>query len=243
MGANATASSPVDGSDLTAGITKRVGQLLIQALVLAVLLFLSAGRLDWLWGWVYLATFVLGVAINGAILWRKNPSLIAERAKGAQADTKGWDKVLTLAYGLLASLGLQLVAGLDQRFGWTPPLPQWLHLAGLGLSLLGYAFASWGMVENAYFATTVRIQEERGHSVCTTGPYRYVRHPGYAGWGLGFLSVPLLLGSLWALVPGVLAILLLVVRTALEDRTLQQGLPGYAEYARQTRYRLVPGVW
>jgi protein-S-isoprenylcysteine O-methyltransferase Ste14 len=239
---NTTTSQPNKNSDVTSGIVKRAVQLGIQALLLAAILLLSSGRLDWIWAWVYLATFVVGISINAFVLMRKNPELIAERS-GMGEGTKGWDRVLTAVYGILAAVMVQLVAGLDHRFGWTPVLPLGVHLGAWGLTLLSSAFASWGMIENGYFATTVRIQDERGHQVCTSGPYRYVRHPGYAGWAVGLLSVPLLLGSLWALVPGGLAVILLVVRTALEDRTLQKELAGYKEYSQQVRCRLVPGVW
>jgi protein-S-isoprenylcysteine O-methyltransferase Ste14 len=228
--------------DVTGGIMKRLIQLGIQGLLLAAILFLSSGRLDWVWAWVYLATFVVGVGINGIILSRKNPELIAERAE-VREGTKGWDRALTLVYGLLAGVILQLVAGLDKRFDWSPSLPLGAHLAGLVLSLLSFALASWAMIENAYFACTVRIQGERGHTVCTSGPYQVVRHPGYTGWAVGLLTVPLLLGSLWSLIPGMLAVLLLVVRTMLEDRVLQEELDGYQEYAAQVRFRLVPGIW
>jgi protein-S-isoprenylcysteine O-methyltransferase Ste14 len=228
--------------DVTGGIVQRLIQLGIQALLLASILFLSSGRLDWVWAWVYVATFVAGVGINGIVLCRKNPELIAERAEVGEG-TQDWDRVLTLVYGLLASVILQLVAGLDKRFGWSPSLPVGAHLAGLVLSLLGYALASWAMIENAYFAGTVRIQAEQGHTVCTSGPYQVMRHPGYTGWAVGLLTVPLLLGSLWSLIPGGLAVLLLVVRTMLEDRLLREELDGYQEYAMQVRHRLVPGIW
>ena len=228
--------------DVTGGIVKRLIQLGVQALLLAAILFLSSGRLDWVWAWVYLASFVAGVGIFGILLYRKNPELIAERAE-IREGTKRWDRVLTFFYGILASVFLQLVAGLDKRFGWSPALPVAAHLAGLALSLIGHALASWAMLENAYFAGTVRIQAGRGHTVCTSGPYRIVRHPGYTGWMVGLLTVPLLLGSLWSLIPGGLAVLLLVVRTVLEDRVLQEELDGYQEYAAQVRYRLVPGIW
>ncbi|MEJ2735490.1 MAG: isoprenylcysteine carboxylmethyltransferase family protein [Anaerolineae bacterium] len=228
--------------DVTGGIVQRLIQLGIQALLLASILFLSSGRLDWVWAWVYVATFVAGVGINGIVLCRKNPELIAERAEVGEG-TQDWDRVLTLVYGLLASVILQLVAGLDKRFGWSPSLPVGAHLAGLVLSLLGYALASWAMIENAYFAGTVRIQAEQGHTVCTSGPYQVMRHPGYTGWAVGLLTVPLLLGSLWSLIPGGLAVLLLVVRTMLEDRLLREELDGDQEYAMQVRHRLVPGIW
>jgi protein-S-isoprenylcysteine O-methyltransferase Ste14 len=242
MGTNTSPNQARGRSDLTRGIVRRLIQLGVQVLLLAAILFISSGSLDWVWAWIYLGSFVAGMGINGFVLYRKNPALIAERAQVGEG-TKGWDRALTLVYGLLASVILQLVAGLDNRFGWSPPLPMGVHLTGLALSLLGFAFASWAMIENAYFACTVRIQDERGHTVCSSGPYQYVRHPGYTGWALGLLTTPLLLGSLWALVPGGLAVCLLVIRSALEDRMLQEELDGYKLYTQRVRYRLVPGIW
>ena len=236
-------AAPSDGElDVTGGIVKRLIQIGVQVLLLAAILFLSSGRLDWVWAWVYQASFVAGVGIFGILLYRKNPELIAERAE-IREGTKRWDRVLTFFYGILASVFLQLVAGLDKRFGWSPSLPVAAHLAGLALSLMGHALASWAMLENAYFAGTVRIQAERGHTVCTSGPYRIMRHPGYTG-SLAFeLATPIMLGSLWALLPGALTAVLLVVRTVLEDKELQIDLEGYGEYARRVRFRLIPGIW
>jgi protein-S-isoprenylcysteine O-methyltransferase Ste14 len=132
---------------------------------------------------------------------------------------------------------------LDFRFEWSPPLPLAVHVVSLAVILLGYAFSTWAMIANRFFSGTVRIQTERGHTTVTDGPYRIVRHPGYAGAVIAYLVTPFALGTLWALVPTGLTVILYVVRTALEDRTLQEELPGYAEYAKKTRFRLVPGIW
>lgn len=179
------------------------------------------------------------------MLWlkRRDPSLLKERMTGrARPDVKPWDKKIIRAYTILLSIML-VVAPLDAvRFRWSrvPFLPQALALLGL--------FAAWGLViaafrVNAFLAECVRIQSERGHTVCTTGPYRIVRHPMYVGVILTILGIPVLLGSLYAHVPAGLIAALFVLRTALEDRTLQAELPGYAEYARDVRWKLVPGVW
>jgi protein-S-isoprenylcysteine O-methyltransferase Ste14 len=171
---------------------------------------------------------------------RISPETIARRAE-AQGQ-KGWDRIVGGLWALASLAGL-VVAGLDARFGWTAPFSLSVHVAGgLGYAL-GFALFSWAMASNAYFSTVVRIQKDRGHTVCTTGPYRFVRHPGYVGAILQSLVAPLLLGSLWSLIPGALAALLMIVRTALEDRTLQGELDGYRDYARRVRYRLLPGVW
>ena len=118
-----------------------------------------------------------------------------------------------------------------------------LQIAAFAVYALGSGLFSWAMITNAYFSTAVRIQDDRGHQVCTTGPYRFVRHPGYVGASLQSLVMPLMFGSLWALIPGALAVLMLVIRTTLEDQTLHEELDGYREYAQKTRYRLLPGTW
>jgi protein-S-isoprenylcysteine O-methyltransferase Ste14 len=135
------------------------------------------------------------------------------------------------------------VAGLDHRFVWSPVFPLWLIVLGFILTSLGYAFGVWAFVENRFFSSVVRIQTDRGHVVCDSGPYRLVRHPGYAGTILALLGIVLALGSVWTLIPAAVALIIAVVRTALEDQTLQEELPGYRDYARRVRYRLIPGIY
>lgn len=225
---------------LRAGVRKRFGQIAGMLVVYAALLFLSAGRLDWPWAWALLGLYVALIGLNAAVLLRRHPEVIAARAE-AQGQ-KGWDRWVGGAWAIASLAGL-VVAGWDVRFGWTPSLPVAAHLAG-GLAYgLGFLLFSWAMTANAHFAAVVRIQPERGHRVCEAGPYQFVRHPGYAGALLQGLAAPLLLGSLWAFLPAVLANLLMVARTYLEDRDLRAELPGYAEYARRVRFRLAPGLW
>jgi protein-S-isoprenylcysteine O-methyltransferase Ste14 len=138
---------------------------------------------------------------------------------------------------------LPLVAGLDARFGWTGPIGVALHLAGAVLFAGGLALFGWAMVANAYFSTAARIQDDRGHTVCRDGPYRFVRHPGYVGTIFQSVGTALLLGSAWALIPAAVAVVAITARTVFEDRMLREELPGYAEYARDVRYRLVPRLW
>ena len=135
------------------------------------------------------------------------------------------------------------MAGLDHRFGWSPVFPLWLIVLGIFLIALGYAFSSWAFVENRFFSGVVRIQADRGHVVCDSGPYRIVRHPGYAGNILPQLGIVLALGSVWTLIPAAVALIIAVIRTTLEDRTLQEELPGYLDYTRHVRYRLIPGIY
>lgn len=228
-------------SDLTSAILKRMLQILVTLLLQAAILFLSSGRLDWVWAWVFIGLNLVGISINAPIMLRYSPETIAERAKFG--GMKEWDKIIASLWAVVYYVLMLLVAGLDVRFGWTGQVAVELQIAGAVAFVLGSALFSWAMISNAYFATVVRIQEERGHKVCTTGPYRLVRHPGYLGFIIQSLTVPLLLGSLWSLIPGGLAVLLGVVRTALEDRTLQEELGGYKDYAARVHYRLLPGIW
>ena len=145
-------------------------------------------------------------------------------------------------YGVM-QLALLVIAGLDHRFGWTSWIGVMAQISALVVCCLSYALAVWATASNAYFSQIVRIQTERGHEVATGGPYRFVRHPAYTGTILTSLAIPILLASWWAFAVGVLAALLMILRTILEDRTLQAELPGYPEYAHRVRYRLVPGVW
>lgn len=209
-----------------------------------LLLFLAAGSLNWIWGWVFLGVLAAFLAAHPLILIPINPSLLAERERGLRDPrVKSWDRwIAALAAGVFP-LASWLVAGLDVRFGWAGSLPLAAHLGGLLVTLLGYALFLWAMASNAFFAEGVRIQAERGHVVATGGPYGCARHPGYAGAILSLLATPFLLGSLWAIIPSLVAALLYVVRTWMEDKTLMDELPGYKAYARQTRSRLLPGIW
>jgi protein-S-isoprenylcysteine O-methyltransferase Ste14 len=205
------------------------------------LLFLPAGRLDWPAGWLYLAIVMIYMAINYAYLSRKNPELIASRMRLGKG-TKTWDKIWMGGF-MPVYIAVFVVAALDAgRFGWSPMSP-FLWPVGLALFLPGAMLLSWSMGVNPFFEKTVRIQTERGHRVIDTGPYRFVRHPGYVGIVGWILSAPLMLGSWWAFLPAVLTVVALVVRTGLEDRTLREELSGYTEYAARVRYRLVPKLW
>ncbi|UCC48302.1 MAG: isoprenylcysteine carboxylmethyltransferase family protein [Gemmatimonadota bacterium] len=225
----------------TALILKGVVALFGSLVVLGALLFLLAGRLDWVMAWVWLGLLTVCLLINLAVLWRVNPEVIDERIH-VRKGVKGWDKVLSPIMGMFA-IGALLVAALNQRFGWRPEVATWLQIAAVAPVLLGDLLFLWAMAVNKFFSKFIRIQEERGHHVVTAGPYQYVRHPGYIGWIVMWSGMTLMLGSLWALVPAGLAVLLVLVRTVLEDRTLRQELEGYSDYAERVRYRLLPGIW
>lgn len=219
-------------------ITRRISQVVFSMLMTAVLLFVPAGTLKWPMAWAYLGASILVMAINAFVLPKE---LIAERGKKKE-NVEKWDQQLTRLL-LIPWMGLYLVAGLDWRFGWTPHLLLWISLTGLAVFILGTFLVTWAMLSNHYFSTAVRIQYERGHKVCDTGPYRYIRHPGYTGMMVYHLISPLIFSSWWAFIPAGLTALLFIVRTILEDRTLREKLEGYAAYAEKVVWRLMPGIW
>jgi protein-S-isoprenylcysteine O-methyltransferase Ste14 len=226
--------------NLAAGIVARALQIALIFVVIGAVLFLAAGRMDWTWAWVMLAVYLASVVVNSYFM-RNNPETVAER--GQPGEMKRWDQVISGLWSLAQFVLVPLVAGLDVRFGLTPELAAAWHLAGALAFAAGLGLFGWAMITNAYFSTVVRIQADRGQTVCRDGPYRWVRHPGYVGAIVQSLAMVLLLGSAWALVPGLAAAALMVTRTALEDRALQAELPGYREFAQDVRYRLLPGVW
>jgi protein-S-isoprenylcysteine O-methyltransferase Ste14 len=203
--------------------------------------FWSAGRVDWVRGWSYLGLLTVGSAASHIYLVRHNPDVLKHR-RGLGRGTKKWDLIL-LTFFAATFLGTMIVAALDERYGWSS-MSGWFWLAGAIVYAVSLAGVTWAMAVNPHFEKTVRIQNDRGHRIIDTGPYRIVRHPGYSGTIVGFaLPAPFLLGSWWAIVPAALLVACIVLRTALEDRTLQRELPGYAAFAKKTRYRLLPGVW
>jgi protein-S-isoprenylcysteine O-methyltransferase Ste14 len=222
-------------------LLKRIVAVFVVILVMDLLLFVPAGRLDWPTAWilsVLYAIFLLAYTVWGTL---KAPDLLKERSQMAE-NVKIWDKIIMTIYTILLLATLAL-AGLDVgRIRWSQVAVAWQVLGLVGLVLSG-GLIFWTILTNAYLGRMVRIQEDRGHQVVTGGPYRYVRHPMYVGIILLFPCMTLFLGSWWALLPASLIAMLMVVRTALEDRTMRAELPGYAEYAQRVRYRLLPGVW
>ncbi|MFO7638665.1 MAG: isoprenylcysteine carboxylmethyltransferase family protein, partial [bacterium] len=213
------------------GIGRWVARELSGTAMAGAVLVATSGRWDWTTAWVLVGVYAVTLAVQAAVLIPRSPELLVERATRMRRGTKPWDRLLLSLYGL-ASLAVLVVAGLDARLGWAEGLHPGLQLAGLLLSLLGNGLVTWAMAANAFFAFSVRLQPERGQSVATGGPYRAVRHPGYAGAAVFALGSALLLGSAWALLPAGVAVILLVVRTSLEDRTLKAELTGYSDYTR-----------
>ncbi len=209
--------------------------------VMGAALFWPAGKIAWWPGWAVLAVMAAWILATALIILKTNPALLAERL-GPRQGAKPWDTAIMSVLGL-TQLARYILAGLDQRYGWTPGFPPPAQVLALVICILGYALFVWATASNAFFSQIVRIQAERGHRVATGGPYRYIRHPGYIGAILFELAAPILLASGWALIPSLLGAFLLVLRTSLEDRVLKAELGGYGDYAGRVRYRLVPGVW
>ena len=219
-------------------------RLILIYLLIPLMLLVCGGNLGWWPAWIY--SFLIVVAGIGGRIWaeRQHPGLLAERVNFEKVqEAKPWDKVLAPLMAVSLYFPLVIVAGLDHRFGWSPIFPTWLTLLGFILIAWGYAIAAWALVENRFFSSVVRIQTDRGHLVCDTGPYRIVRHPGYAGSMLPLPGMVLALGSVWTLIPAMVALIITVIRTALEDRTLQEELPGYRDYAQRVGYRLMPWIY
>jgi protein-S-isoprenylcysteine O-methyltransferase Ste14 len=222
---------------------RTVLRLVVVLIVFPLVPMIISAAWDWWEAWAYAILSIGGFVISRMLAARRHPDILAERARSMEMEgAKSWDKTLAplLAFGLLLLL---IVAGADRSFGWTTPFTLNAKLAAVLVIILGFAFGSWALIENKFFSGVVRIQMDRGHHVVTTGPYRFVRHPGYAGALWTYIAMPVLFDSLWAFIPAVLLVGVLVLRTSLEDRTLQAELPGYADYARRTRYRLFPGIW
>lgn len=227
-----------DPEALGKSVLKRLVQLAFMLVMLAASVFLSSGRLDWAMAWAYLGLYVGMIIATGLVIER---DLIAERSRIGH-DTKDWDRVLGSLSIFLVTPGALIVAGFDERFDWSQ-VALGVQLVAAGFVVLGSALTVWSMGSNKYFSATVRIQKEREHAVASAGPYGLVRHPGYLAWCISAPAIPLMLGSLWGLLPALMGLCALVIRTSLEDRVLHEELPGYQDYARRVRYRLLPGVW
>ncbi len=230
-------------------LRKRIGlqailRFVLFLLIIPLLLFGLSGQLNWPMAWAYVLIYIGSALASRLILMCKSPDLLSERAQFLKAEgIKSWDTRLVPLIALFGPLAVLVVAALDQRFSWSPPISPWVEAAGLMVFLLGTLLGIWAIIVNRFFSSVVRIQTDRGHQVVTSGPYRYIRHPAYAGNLFSILATALMLGSLWSMIPAILVVIGLIMRTYLEDRDLCQELAGYAAYAQRTRYRLIPGIW
>jgi protein-S-isoprenylcysteine O-methyltransferase Ste14 len=225
--------------DLSKGVLNWWKKNILALVTTAVVLFASSGKPGWIMAWFYLAGLLLVNIANARFMGR---DLMAERSR-LQKDTQKWDIALSVFVALVGPLFTWLTAGLDARFGWSGDIMPWLQFTALMLVIAGGLLGTWSMAENRFFSATVRVQSERDHRVAKGGPYKYIRHPGYAGGIIAMLMTPVALGSWVALIPGALVACGFILRTILEDRFLQEELPGYRDYAGSVRCRLFPGVW
>jgi len=221
-----------------------LARLFLSLLAQAIIFFAAANQLDLPRAWLFFALTFLYYLLSFIILYWSNPNLIQHRGGSAfREDSKQWDKYILLIYALLGVYGQFFVAG------WDLGHVQWFYLGweylvvGIILFIISDVLIVWAMVQNPFFEPTVRIQKDRNQRVISNGPYRIVRHPGYLSGILWHLAMPLIFGSGLTLVYSLLIVVLLVVRTYLEDKTLQGELEGYQGYTRKTRHRLLPGVW
>ena len=218
-------------------------QLFLIIIVIPFLPLLISGSWDWWEAWVYGLISVFGFVISRTLAAKRNPDLIEERAQLMKHDNVlNWDKILAPLVILGGGL-IPLVAGLDALLNWSPAFSILIKILAFAIILTGYIWGAYALIQNRFFSTMVRIQSDRGHKVITSGPYRWMRHPGHSGAILTYLATPLFLDSVWAFIPAVLIVIVLVIRTSLEDKVLQVELEGYVEYADKVKYRLFPGVW
>jgi protein-S-isoprenylcysteine O-methyltransferase Ste14 len=235
-----TTVSPAPGH-ATDELARAIESLLITLVIFGIVLFATAGTLAWPRGWSFLVAFGIATGMASVYIWRVNRELFAVR-RGIGKGTKHWDLVI-VPIVLLTFTAILVIGALDAgRYQWAPQ-PSWVVALGYVLFAAAFVLETWAQGVNRHFEPSVRIQTDRDHRVIDTGPYAYVRHPGYLAAAVLGAGMALALGSLWALVPaGVLAIVL-VVRTVLEDATLRRELPGYSDYARRVRSRWIPHVW
>lgn len=219
-------------------IVKRVIQVLFTFILTGAIMFFSAWTIAWKWAWVLISVNILVLVINFFVL----PAEVIEERGRKKENVKAWDRVLAVL-GIAPYFGMYVVAGLDYRFYWSPVLDESIQAIGLLCYFLGSMLVTWAMVSNRFFSTMVRLQADRDHTVATGGPYRFVRHPGYVGFIITSITTPIILGSLYALPASALSVMLLVIRTALEDATLKAELEGYIDYSKKVRFRLLPFIW
>ena len=218
-------------------------QVLIFVFIIPMLPIFITRRWNWWEAWVYAAIYILGFIVSRAMAGRKHPDLLAERARMLHHENpEPWDRWLAPLVGLGGGL-IPLTAGLDGLFSALPNFTILVKIAALALMLAGFTLGSYALVENRFFSGMVRIQADRGHEVVSSGPYAWIRHPGYTGALVSYVATPVLLDAIWAFIPVILLSIVLMIRTYLEDETLQDRLVGYREYAEQVRFRLFPGIW
>jgi protein-S-isoprenylcysteine O-methyltransferase Ste14 len=221
---------------------KALGRLCFITVLVALCLFGTAGTISWINGWIFMIAYVLVLITLTGVVFHSSPELVRERME-ASHKAKSWDRVFVPLLAMVLPLLAVILAGLDHRYGWTHDFGTLAIIISLTVMLMGNAITLWAMRENRFFSSHVRIQSDRGHYVITSGPYRWIRHPGYTGSIMFNVAAPVLLGSFPALAVGIFFTLLMATRTVLEDATLRNELPGYDDYTKKTRWRLFPFIW
>jgi len=223
-----------------------IKQIILSCLMLSIqitIFFISAGHFDIPRAWIFFSVTFVYLIVSTAALYKLNPELLVQRLKRKREGSKRWDEILMRVSNLMVLIAVPAIAGLDiGRFHWSSLS---IHFAVLGfmLYIISSILINWAMIVNPHFEPTVRIQKDRTHQVITTGPYKIVRHPGYLAGILFTLSIPLIIGGVFTFIPAGIYLLLMIIRTLFEDRTLHRELNGYSEYAKRVRYRLFPWIW
>jgi protein-S-isoprenylcysteine O-methyltransferase Ste14 len=239
---NTSTDAPLEAPDPQKAILRMLLQLTMSAFVLSALLFLFAGRVDWPLAWVFVAVWLVTKYFYVLVLAKRNPHLLLERSHGHE-NRQRWDKPIQTLNVFFSTITL-IVAALDAgKYNWGREFPVGLVIASYVVYLSLNLLALWATLSNPFHSDESRIQSDRGQYVVSAGPYRFIRHPTYLAGVLMWVAAPFMLGSWWALLPGVFAALMVVLRASLEDRMLREELTGYREYAQKVRYRLVPGIW
>jgi protein-S-isoprenylcysteine O-methyltransferase Ste14 len=224
------------------GIIRWIIVSIIFLILMAASLFLSAGTLDWTAAWMYVILAGLILLLDALVLIPISPELLGLRSR-PQAGAKKWDQLLSRLMATIGPLTSWIISGLDYRYAWLPEFPGWLVIIATIFVFGGGLLALWAMAANRFFIGMVRIQDERGHLVIKSGPYQYLRHPGYLGSLFYILFTPLVLASLWGLIPALLICGVIFLRTSLEDQVLKDELPGYQDYSLKVTTKLIPGIW
>ena len=219
---------------------KRLLILFFFFMIIHLILILCSGQITWWNAWAFTGGYIFLIFVMFIVMLKINPGLLNERGK-KHKNTKSFDKIILFIYTILFLL-LPITAGLDKRFNITK-MNDIISIIAIIFSIPIFSLALWALIVNNHFETTVRIQNDRGHKVCDTGPYKYVRHPSYLAAILGFIIIPFILGSLLSLIPNILMSILFIIRTQFEDNTLQRELHGYKEYTKKTKYKLIPSIW
>ena len=212
----------------------------VMLFVQIIVFFVSAGYIADPRAWLYFGTALAHYSVSTAVQYKLNPQLLVQRLKRKREGSKLWDEILMRVSNLMVLISIPAIAGLDGRFHWSNP-DAYFAVVGFLFVAVSTVLLNWAMIVNPHFEPTVRIQED--HKVITSGPYNIVRHPGYLAGILFAISIPLIIGSVFAFIPVGIYVILMIIRTWLEDRTLQEELDGYSEYATRVRYRLFPGIW